>query len=79
MYDPVNYTTGERLDILLKNKIDIIATDIYRGCERFFLTRQLVQAYIYTAAGGADKKLDSLRAPKGAKPACIHKTKLVSL
>lgn len=37
MYDPVNYTTGERLDILLKNKIDIIATDIYRGCERFFL------------------------------------------
>ena len=29
--------------------------------------------------GGADKKLDSLWAPKGAKSACIHKTKLMSL
>lgn len=29
--------------------------------------------------GGADKKLDSLRAPKGAESACIHKTKLMSL
>ncbi len=32
-----------------------------------------------TRVGDADKKLDSLRAPKGAKSACIHKTKLMSL